>query len=119
MTQDQAQNRPVGVPYQSPRPNRDGQGSIPYTPLARARRSSSYVGIDQATGLALGPDGFFHPIEVDAGGQLQIHGVGLNSILEEILRELKALRLGLVMAENNVCDDVDPDALPDDNDAWQ
>lgn len=113
--QDQA-IRPFTPP---PRPNRDGQGSIPYTPLQRARRSSSYTGIDQATGLALGPDGFFHPIEVDMEGALRIIAPGLVSVLEELLREIKALRMGLVMAENNVCDDVDPDALPDDNDAWQ
>ncbi len=102
-----------------PRPNRDGQGSVPYTPLARARRSTSYVGIDQATGLALGDDGFFHPIEVFGNGELKVGSIGIDSILNEILRELRALRMGMVMAENNVCDDIDPDALPDDNDAWQ
>ncbi len=42
----------------------------------------------------------------------------LTSVMNELLREVKALRLGLVMAENNVCDDVDPDAGPDDSDAW-
>lgn len=102
-----------------PRPNRDGQGSVPYTPLQRARRSSSYTGIDQATGLALGPDGFFHPIEVGVDGDLQVGSRGLNSILEELLREIKALRLGLVMAENSVCEDIAPEDLPDDNDGWQ
>lgn len=104
---------------QPPVPNKDGQGSVPYSPLARGRRSSEYVGIDQATGMVLGPDGYFHPLEGDGQGNLNVTPRSTNDILEELLREVKALRLGLVMAENSVCEDIAPEDLPDANDAWE
>lgn len=41
------------------------------------------------------------------------------STQHELLRETKRMRLGFVMAENNVCEDINPEEMDDDNDAWQ
>lgn len=49
------------------------------------------VGVAEASGLTLGPDGYPHPAETDAFGQLKVQGRDVVSVLEEILAKLDAI----------------------------
>lgn len=113
---------PVGQPYIPP--TKDGQpsGSFPgagpqaYPRRGRARGPDQWVGIDQATGLFYGPDGFFHPGEVDNEGNIQVTSKAILEALEGIRRELRMLRMGMVAAENSVCDEIEIEAVTDESD---
>ncbi len=70
------------------------QGSVSYRKELSAR-APEIVAIDQASGLALGPDGYFHPIEVDGRGRLRASDSSELSLQEEQLRETRAVRIGI------------------------
>ena len=67
-----------------------GQGTT--TRLRRSPRERvEDVAITEASGLTLGPDGYPHPLETTAGGELKGTDRSVLSVLEEILAELKMM----------------------------
>ena len=74
-----------------------GQGTI--TRLRRnPRERVEDVAIAEASGLTLGPDGYPHPLETTALGELKVWDRSAVSLLEEILQELQWMRQGMVNA---------------------
>ena len=53
------------------------------------------VAVTEASGLTLGTDGYPHPLETSAEGELQTSDRPVATILEEVLRELVAIREGM------------------------
>lgn len=49
------------------------------------------VEIAEATGLSLGEDGFFHPIETDPEGNLKVRIKGIIELLEEVVSTNRAI----------------------------
>ena len=80
---------------------KDRQGSVAYSTRRTARGNASQI--DAADGLALGPDGYSHPIEVDDAGQLRGVDKTTNQLLGELIEEIRALRLGMVAT--GACED--------------
>lgn len=74
-----------------------GQGTI-----ARLRRTPRQtvedVAVTEASGLTLGPDGYPHPLETTALGELKTFDGQVLSVLEELLQELRSMRQGMVLA---------------------
>lgn len=67
-----------------------GQGTT--TRLRRTPRERvEDVAITEASGLTLGPDGYPHPLETTAKGELKAKDRDVLSVLEEILAELKEM----------------------------
>ena len=74
-----------------------GQGTV--TRLRRTpRQTVDDVAIAEASGLTLGPDGYPHPLETTAMGELKVTERTALSVLEEILAALQSLRLGMILA---------------------
>ena len=74
-----------------------GQGTV--TRLRRnPRERVEDVAIAEASGLTLGPDGYPHPLETTALGELKTWDRSVAGLLEEILEELQAMRQGMVNA---------------------
>lgn len=75
-------------------PNEAGEGSV-----TRRRRNPRMrvqdVEIAGAGGLALGGDGHYHPLEVTWDGELKGADRSVAAILEDVLRELRLIRMGL------------------------
>lgn len=80
-------------PFERPDPNNAGEGTV-----TRRRRNPRQrvedVAITEASGLALGGDGYPHPLEV-TGGELRTVDRQMLSLLEQMLAELQAIRVGL------------------------
>lgn len=68
-----------------------GQGTV-----KRLRRNPRErvedVSITEASGLTLGSDGYPHPLETTALGELKVSDRSVAELLEEILEELQAIR---------------------------
>lgn len=81
-------------PYQLDPPNEAGQGTV-----ARRRRNPRMrvedVAITEASGLALGGDGYPHPLEVDGDGHLKASDRNVVQLLDLIYAELRTIREGL------------------------
>ena len=81
-------------PWQQTVPNSAGEGTV-----TRRRRNPRMrvedVAITEASGLALGKDGYSHPLEVTADGELAIMDRSVVFLLEAIYRELQLIREGL------------------------
>ena len=73
------------------------KGTVSYQKEAAARATSSVV-LESAPGAALGPDGFFHPTEVDPKGNLRAADSALLYAITELTAEIRALRQGLAIA---------------------
>ena len=74
-----------------------GQGTV--TRLRRnPRERVEDVAIAEASGLTLGADGYPHPIETTALGEVKVWDRSVVSLLEELLEEFKAIRQGMVNA---------------------
>lgn len=75
-------------------PNAAGQGTV-----ERRRRNPRMrvqdVAIAEASGLALGGDGYPHPLERDADGYLKATDRNVVALLDAVLRELRMIREGL------------------------
>ena len=75
-----------------------GQGTV--TRLRRSPRDRvEDVAITEASGLTLGPDGYPHPLETTALGELKGTDRTVLSVLEEILQELQWIRQGMMFAD--------------------
>ena len=74
-----------------------GQGTV--TRLRRnPRERVQDVAVTEASGLTLGADGYPHPLETTALGNLKVSDGIAVGLLEEILDELRAIRQGMVSA---------------------
>lgn len=76
------------------KPNRQNLGSVAYAKGAQ-ERAAGYVGIEEASGLALGEDGLFHPIQVTRRGETLGSDTELIALIKSMLVELQALRIGM------------------------
>ena len=61
------------------------------------RQTVDDVSIHEASGLTLGPDGYPHPLETTARGQLKVIAATELDVLEGILDELRRMREGMVL----------------------
>ena len=75
-----------------------GQGTV--TRLRRnPRERVEDVAIAEASGLTLGSDGYPHPLETTALGELKVTERTVLSVLEEVLQELQSIRQGMMFAD--------------------
>lgn len=74
------------------RPLKQYQGSVAEQSNATSRANQE-VSIENAPGLALGRDGYRHPIEVNAEGELQTQDIGLSDVFDAIERLNDTLQL--------------------------
>ncbi len=92
----------------------DRQGSVPYnaTPVTdpALKRSSAPVLVDRAPGLALGGDGYFHPLETDGEGALKTANPSGLSAQDEQLQLLRAIAFAMAELTNRSLDDLLQDA---------
>ena len=78
------------------------KGSVAYS-ADKTSHADQRIAIESAEGLALGLDGLMHPIEVDGRGQMRGVDKTTNQLLEELIGEIRALRLGMVAT--GACED--------------
>ena len=55
------------------------------------------VAVTEASGMTLGPDGYPHPLETTAAGELKVTEQSVYSVMQDILSELQRMRLGMVL----------------------
>ena len=55
------------------------------------------VAITEAAGLTQGPDGYAHPLETNAAGEVKSSDRSATAVLEDILSELRYIREGMVL----------------------
>ncbi len=88
------------------KPTRQNLGSVAYSKGA-LERATGYTGIEEASGLALGEDGLFHPVEVTTRGGLRTADVMLISLIKQVLVELQASRIGMEVLLSLFGEDMD------------
>lgn len=81
-----------------------GQGTV--TRLRRSpRQDVGDVSITEASGLTLGRDGYPHPLETTVTGELVVSERTVVAVLEDILEELRLMRIGMIL--KNLIADID------------
>ena len=78
------------------------QGGVGEGTTTRQRRAPRQrvqdVSISEATGITLGTDGYPHPLETTGEGNLLVQERALGAVLEDVLTELRRMRLGMVLS---------------------
>ncbi len=76
-----------------------GQGTIGRR-RRKPRKEVNDVEVSTATGLSLGPDGNYHPIETDSEGNLKVRVKGISDLLQEIVDTNRAIVRALAEAHD-------------------
>ena len=62
------------------------------------RQTVDDVSIHEASGITLGPDGYPHPLETTVAGELKVTERTVQTVMEEVLLELRRMRMGMALS---------------------